>query len=413
MTQPQPPGHGASVAGMPVTSPPVAGGVSLSVVAALFIASLALRPQLIGIGPLLPFIREDLGLPGSVAGLMATIPILCMGIFAPLGPRIAARVGPRWALAACLAGVAAFGVLRAVAPVYPMILVATFGLGVAIGVAGAIPSMVVAQRLPSRPALGTGAYAAGLAAGSTIAAALAVPLAFGGDWRVSLLILSLASSVTILAWLLLVPRDHHEVRSTGGRRALPWRSRTAWLLAVIFGLQSVLFYGVVSWLPSAFVERGWTPAAAGSLVALLNAAGLVTVLTVPLVADRFPNRRPILASAAIVAGAALAVLILVPSLAYPTVIVLGLTLNVIFPLVLTLPLDVADNPGSVGSVAALMLLGGYGIASAGPFVLGAARDVTGNFTASLWLLVIVAVVLTAACLRLSPGRLGRGVRRAA
>lgn len=398
---------------MTVASAPVAAGVSLAVVAGLFIASLALRPQLVGIGPLLPLISENLGLPSSVAGLLATIPILCMGIFAPLGPRFAARIGPRWAIAACLAGVTVFGILRAIAPVYPLILLATFGIGIAIGVAGAIPSMVVAQRLPSRPALGTGAYAAGLAAGATIAAALAVPLAFGGDWRISLLVLSLATTLTIGAWLLLVPRDHPDVVAAARRRALPWRSRIAWLLAVIFGLQSILFYGVVSWLPSAFVERGWTAAAAGSLVALLNAAGLVTVLTVPLVADRFPNRRPILATAAIVAGTALAVLILVPALAYPTVVVLGLTLNVIFPLVLTLPLDVADEPDSVGSVAALMFLGGYVISSTGPFVLGAARDLTGNFTASLWLLVLVAILLTGACLRLSPRRLGHGVRQGA
>ncbi len=50
----------------------------------------AMRPQILAIGPLLPLIRVDLGLPAGVAGLLTTIPVLCMGLFAPVGPRLAA-----------------------------------------------------------------------------------------------------------------------------------------------------------------------------------------------------------------------------------------------------------------------------------------------------------------------------------
>ena len=103
---------------------------------------------------------------------------------------------------------------------------------------------------------------------------------------------------------------------------------------------------------------------------------------------------------------------LVPDPAYLWVAILGLALGAIFPLVLTLPLDVADDAARVGSVAALMLLGGYVLSSAGPVVLGAARDLTGSFEASLWLLAIVGVVLAASCLLLSPERLRRGIGRA-
>jgi cyanate permease len=60
-----------------------------------------------------------------------------------------------------------------------------------------------------------------------------------------------------------------------------------------------------------------------------------------------------------------------------------------------------------------MLLGGYILSSIGPVVLGAARDITGDFGASLWLLVALAVVLVASCLTLSPERLRRGIHREA
>ena len=385
--------------------------VPLAVVAGLFLGSLALRPQLLAIGPLLPLIRGDLGLSASLAGLLTTIPVLCMGIFAPIGPRVAARLGPRTAFGVCLTLVAAFGLLRALAPVYPLVLLATFGIGVSIGIAGPIPSMIVSQRVASRPALGTGAYAGGIVGGSTLGAGLAVPLAGNGDWRLSLLIISIASFAGVVAWLVLVRREARGFVLRQGAVRLPWRSVTGWLLVLVFGLQSVLFYGVVSWLPNAFVERGWSTADAGSLVAIFNGVGLVTTVGVPLVADRLGARRPQLVFASIVATVALIAIILAPQFAYGWVAVLGLALGMVFPLVLTLPLDVTDDPGQVGSVAALMLLGGYILSSLGPFLLGAARDATGNFEASLWLLVVVGVVLVACCLTLSPSRLRLGIRR--
>ena len=92
-------------------------------------------------------------------------------------------------------------------------------------------------------------------------------------------------------------------------------------------------------------------------------------------------------------------------------VVLGLSLGAIFPLVLTLPVDVADSPGDVGATAALMLLGGYVLSSIGPVLLGAVRDATGDFGTSLWVLAVLAAGEVATCAALSPVRLRRGIRR--
>jgi CP family cyanate transporter-like MFS transporter len=129
------------------------------------------------------------------------------------------------------------------------------------------------------------------------------------------------------------------------------------------------------------------------------------------VADRLGARRPQLLVSSVVAGLGLVGIILAPDLAFLWVTVLGLALGAIFPLVLTLPLDVADDAARVGSVAALMLLGGYVLSSLGPVVLGTARDLTGDFETSLWLLVAIAILLMVSCTTLSPGRLRRGISR--
>ena len=383
----------------------------LTVIVGLFIASLAMRPQILAIGPLLPLIRADLQLPAGIAGLLTTIPVLCMGICAPVGPRIAARVGPATAFAGCLAVIVGFGIARSFAPSVPLLLLATLAIGIGIGSAGAIPSMIVAQRMPTRPALGTGAYAGGIVAGSTLASGLAVPLAVNDEWRQALLVVSVVSSVSLVAWLVLVGVGRRD-RVTGEvARRLPFRDPTAWMLVIVFGLQSILFYGVVAWLPNAFVERGWDEATAGALIGVFNGIGLITTIGLPLVADRLGSRRGQLVGSSIVAVAGLVAIIAAPDLAFLWIAVLGLALGAVFPLVLTLPLDVTDDPTRVGSVAALMLLGGYVLSSAGPVLLGAARDITGDFAASEWILVVIAVALVASCVMLSPERLRRGIHR--
>ena len=83
--------------------------------AGLFAASLSLRPQIVGVGPLLPSIQQGLGVSHSVAGLLPTIVVLCMGLFAPASVRFARRVGARAAITTALVLIGVFGVARACA----------------------------------------------------------------------------------------------------------------------------------------------------------------------------------------------------------------------------------------------------------------------------------------------------------
>ena len=143
-----------------------------------------------------------------MAGALSAIPVLCMGIFAPLAPLLARRLGARWALATCAILVIGFGLLRLGVPGPVLVLALTFGIGLGMGLAGPIFPLVVRHEMPARPALGTGAYAIGLVLGSTIAAAVAVPLAgAGGDWRFALGVITLAGLGPLAVWLGLAPPD--------------------------------------------------------------------------------------------------------------------------------------------------------------------------------------------------------------
>src|SRR5262249_13743065 len=145
-------------------------------VAALFLVALALRPQIIGVGPLIPEIQDDLGVSHTVAGLLGTIPVLCMGIFAPAAAYVAGAVGGRAAIALSVGLIAAGGLLRLSVPDAAVLIVFTLPVGIGIAVAGTLMPAAVKQRLAHRPAFATGIYASGIQLGAALSAALVVPL---------------------------------------------------------------------------------------------------------------------------------------------------------------------------------------------------------------------------------------------
>lgn len=366
------------------------------------------------VGPLLTDIQRDLGISHGVAGLLGTIPVLCMGLFAPVGAILAASLGSRAAVAACVLTIATAGLLRSVVPGAPLVLLTTVGIGIGMGIIGPILPAVVRAHAPRHPAAGTGSYAAGLILGGTIAAAVAVQLAEGfGGWRGSLAITSVAALVSLAAWLIFEPGDSSRVRAVPTWPSLPWRRSLGWHIGLTFALQSMLFYGSVSWIAAVYVERGWNAGQAATLLAMMNGVGLLTGLTMPLWADRFGTRRRQLTASAVFAligmlgvtqgvGAAAG-----SAAAIAAVVALGVGMGAFFPLVLTLPVDVGGSPNDVAALSALMLLVGYVLSSISPVLLGIVRDATGNFSASLWVLVVIAVAMVPMSLSLSPVRLRR------
>ncbi len=366
-----------------------------STLAGLFFVALTLRPQIVGIGPLLPEIQDSLQTTHAVVGLLATIPVLCMGLFAPPAAFLSARVGTRMAItiaAVLLIGV--FGLARAASPSVVLVLLFTWPIGVGMGLAGALVPVAVKEHFPVRPAGPTGVYTTGIQIGSALSAAVAVPLAaWYGGWRASLAAFSLVTVVLAGAWVVLTRHEPAHERRLERPPRLPWRSRVAWLLVALFSLMASTYYGIIAWLPDSYVERGWSTQAAGSLLAVLNLVAIPAAFLVPWLSDRVGTRHAWLLAMATSFVIGVSGVVLVPGAAYAWVIALGIASGGMFALVLTLPLDLEHEPGRVGALVGMMLGLGYTIGAISPFVLGAVRDLTGSFTASLWLLAAFSVLL--------------------
>ena len=374
--------------------------------AALFLAALTLRPQLVGVGPLLPSIQSDLGVSHAVAGLLGTIPVLCMGLFAPPAPFLSGRIGSRQAIGAAVALIGVFGVGRALVPGALGVIALTVPIGIGMGLGNALLPVAVKEHFSDRPGFTTGVYTTGIVAGATIAAAIAVPLAHAaGGWRTPLLIMSAVSAVLAALWLWLTRSEPVHVRSDVRPLKLPLRNPLGWRLVAAFSLMSFVFYGLNSWLPDTYVERGWSQSSAGELLAVMSGVSIPVGFAVAWAADHVGTRRGWLVGSTALQLSTLVGVVLLPGAGWVWAGLLGLSLGPLFPLTMTLPLDAGEGPAEVAALAGMMLGVGYALSSIGPLLLGAVRDLSGGFNAVLWMLVGASALLLLVNSSLSPARL--------
>jgi MFS transporter, CP family, cyanate transporter len=387
---------------------PAAGAArreSALLLGALLLAAVALRPQLVGAGPLIPDIQDDLDVSHAVAGLVGTIPVLCMGVFAPLAGLVSARWGLRAAMTGCLLAIAAFGLGRAVAPGAPVLLGLTLPIGIAMAVAGTLLPVAVKQRFAHRPAFATGIGVTGINLGAAIASAAAVPVASAaGGWRGALAAFSLATLAICAGWLAL-SRGAWSERSGERPPRLPVRRPVVWAIVLAFALPSAVYYALVAWIADVYQERGWSDEASGAVLAVMGVAAVPAALVVPWLADRMGSRRGWMGFAAGCLSVATFGFAAIAGGGYVWAVFAGVALGTVFPISITMCLDVAHGPADAGAAAALMFLAGYPIAALGPLGVGAVRDLSGSFDASLWTLFGIALAMAAVLAPLTPRRL--------
>ena len=374
-------------------------GVIVPVLGALFFAALSLRPQLVGVAPLVGDIQQDLGESHAQAGLLGTIPVLCMGLFAPIAPFVAGRLGTRNAVTLSIALIGGFGLARAAAVDGVGLAILTVGVGIGMGIGGTLLPVFVKERLVDRPVGGTASYSSGLQLGSAASAALAVPLSVALDgWRGVLTVFSLVTLALAVPWVALTRRGEGPARRIGVSLAA-FGDRRGWGLALVFALFGVVYYGVVAWMVDAYVEAGWSPAAAGAMLGLLNIGALGGSLTIGLAVGRLVTYRAALFLMASLFVVSIVGLVVAPPGGFAWALLAGYANGALFPLVLTLPLRFAATADRVAGLTSVMLGVGYTVAALSPVGLGAVRDATGSFRES-FLVIVAAVLLFAAALAL-------------
>lgn len=362
------------------------------------VLAVCLRPALASVGPVTGELRHDLGLTSALVALATTLPLLCFAATSPAAPRLADRFGTERVL------VAAAGLLALATVTRPLLgtgllLGGTVVVGVAIAAGNVLLPAIVKRDFADRIGLMTGLYSMSIAAGAALGAALTVPVERWGGfaWRGGLAVWALPPVVAMVVWAGLLRRSNRSERTPAPSPATRvWRDPLAWCVLAFFGLQSVLYYSQLSWLPEIYQAAGESRSTGGLLLAVVQLAGIPAALALPWVASRRRDQRPHVLFCIGCTGLGLAGLLVAPARApYLWAVLLGVG-GAAFPLVLALFGLRARNGADAGALSGMAQGGGYLIAAAGPVAMGALHDATGSWTMPIVLLLALLAPMAAA-----------------
>jgi MFS transporter, CP family, cyanate transporter len=371
----------------PVAAPVWWVGLAIVLVAA------NLRPAVVGVAPLLSQIQADEGLSATAAGVLTALPVLCFGLVAPAAPPLARRLGIERALLAALALLIVGFVVRSSGSLAALF-AGTALLGSAIAIGNVLLPSLIKRDFAHRTGTMTGLYTMAIAGGGALAAAVTVPAvqAVGLGWRAGLGGWALFALVALLCWLPHVRRAERPARVRGPRVGGLWRDALAWQVTAYMGLQSLAYFAVTAWLPALLVDRGYDPVVAGFLLSLCTVAGIAGATVTPMLATRGRRQRGVAVGITVLAAVGL-LGVLVPIGVEPVaVILLGAAQSAALGLALTLVALRAPDAGHAAQLSGMAQTAGYVLAAAGPFAVGALRDLTGGWTVPLLLLVALLAV---------------------
>jgi CP family cyanate transporter-like MFS transporter len=363
---------------------------------ALLLLAANLRPALASVGPVLDRIGAADQLSGAELALLIALPVLCFALLAPMAPVMVVRLGLERTIAVALV-VVLVGMLARVGPGVAALMAGTIVAGAGIAVCNVLLPVLVKRTFPHRVGLVTGAYTTMINVSAATAAAATAPVvvASGGTWRIGLAVWVLPVVPAMAIWVRLSVRADRE-RSGHAAVRHSWRlfqDRTARYVIAFTATQSVLYYSVLSWLPSIYLSHGYTETRAGLLLAVTTLISAPVALVVPSLAGRATSQRAHAASVAACAALGLAGVLLAPTAApYVWAVFIGIGLGGAFPLALTMFVLRTHHESETGSLSMVAQATSYLVAAAGPLAIGILHDATNSWNAGLAILVSVAIL---------------------
>jgi len=349
--------------------------------ASLVLIAFNLRPVFSSASALLPEIRSGLGLTAFGTSILTTLPVVCMGLFSPLAPRLAQRLGTERVLLGVILLLALGTTLRGISSI-SLLFFGTALTGACIAIGNVLLPGVVKRDFPDKAALMTGCYTMALCAGAASAAGLTLPIehSLGGSLGGALAAWALPALVVGLLWLPQVIGSGTQARRTGFRVMGLWTDAVAWQVTLFMGLQSALAYCVFGWLVPILRERGLDGVTAGAIVSVSVMVQAASCLVAPHIAVRGKDQRAINVILCAVAVTALLGLLFAPLwTVWFWAVLQGIGQGGLIAVALTVIVLRSPDPHVAAHLSGMAQFIGYLLAAIGPLVVGMIHGWTGSF----------------------------------
>ena len=371
---------------------------SLFFVLGIVLIGTVLRSPFTALPTILGDIAQGLGVEVSSLGILTSLPLLMFALFSAFASRLAQKIGLEHLFTYCLLLLTIGSVIRIFN--LPLLYLGTLIIGASIAIFNVLlPSMIQANQ-PQKISLLTTLYVTAMGISTAIASYLSVPITQASSWKGLILVLSFLCLVTLLVWL---PNHRHNHYLEGQQekklKENILKSKSVWAIIVFGGLQSLLFYTSMTWLPTMAISAGISNSDAALLASIFSLISIPFSMTIPSLTTHLSDdhRRIMLAIISFSGMTGIAMLL------YPTNnflywlvvhLLIGTACSALFPYLMVCFSLKTSSPEKTAQLSGLAQTGGYILAAFGPTLFGYSFELFQSWIPAVLALLAVDIIMT-------------------
>lgn len=359
----------------------------------IILISINLRTSIASVGPLIPFIREDLGISNGLAGFLTTLSLLTFAVFSLFAPSIGKRLGHGKAIFLGIL-LLTIGVVVRVLGGIELLYLGTALTGVGIVIANVLMIPFFKARLPEKIGLMTAILSTGMSLFAAVASGVSVPLAvdLGLGWRGSLASWGVLMVLALVVWIPQMSSRKSGFQGDLLKAKNVWKSKLAWQITLFMGAQSVMYFTMVTWLPDMLIARGMSPVKAGIALSYMQLISLIGTFFVPNYLIRLKEQSNVILIVGIGYLVGYSALFIQNELiAFAALTIIGIGSGASLSIAYTLISLRSAEDLTTAKLSGMVQSAGYILAALGPLIFGISLDLFGNWNILIWFLLIMTV----------------------
>ncbi|MFZ4863332.1 CynX/NimT family MFS transporter [Sphingobacterium sp. Mn56C] len=372
--------------------------ISIQVLVVIMVSS-NLRSPITSVGPVLSQLSESLQLSNFQSSLLTSIPLFMFATCSVLVSRMSLKISINRFLGYGML-VLTLGLLLRVSGSVAMLFLGSVLIGLGICIGNVITPGYIKNNFPKQLGIMTGIFAVAMNLTAALASGFSAGIgkATGLGWQGSLGLWTIGALFALLVVgveLLLTKRSRREDIATLAQSSIHvFKSAQAWNISIFMGLQSLIFYSIVSWLPAVLVDFGMQAGEPGWVLFTIQFAMLPITFVGPILANKMKDQRAMIIFVCMLMLASVFMFAFLQSrFIYLTAILLGLSNGLSFSLsILFFSLRTKSSATAI-KLSGMAQSIGYLIAAFGPPIFGKLHDWDASWKCSFYFLALAVVCL--------------------
>ncbi|SNM01989.1 CynX/NimT family MFS transporter [Streptococcus pneumoniae] len=373
---------------------------SLFFVPGIILIGVSLRTPFTVLPIILGNISQGLEVEVSPLGVLTSLPLLMFTLFSPFSTQLAQKIGLEHLFTYSLFFLTIGSLIRLIN--LPLLYLGTLMVGASVAVINVLlPSLIQANQ-PKKIGFLTTLYVTSMGIATALASYLAVPITQASSWKGLILLLTLLCLATFLVWLPNHRYNHRLAPQTKQKSQIKvMRNKQVWAIIIFSGFQSLIFYTVMTWLPTMSIHAGLSSHEAGLLTSILSLISIPFSMTIPSLTTSLSTRnRQLMLTLVSLAGVVGISMLFFPinNFIYWLAIhlLIGTATSALFPYLMVNFSLKTSAPEKTAQLSGLSQTGGYILAAFGPTLFGYSFDLFHSWVPSVAALLLIDILMTVA-----------------